>query len=107
MAFSSNFDVLGEEYKPPEVKLEIKLKPYDKPPTNKTPVLKGYVLISKEQLKSIERVIDASEGGRIALLSVALWDSKAMDGSVEGVIEYREYQKAPPTEEKPASSIYY
>jgi len=90
VAFNTKFDPLGD-YQAPEVKLEIKLKPYDKPPTNKTPVLKGYVMISKAQLRSIERVIDNAEGGNIAFLQVALWDSG--DGGVDGVIEYKEWSK--------------
>lgn len=107
MAFNTNFSPLGD-YTPPEVKLEIKLKPYDKPPTNKTPVLKGYVMISKSQLKSIERVIDASASGQTAFLQVALWDS-VEGGGVEGVIEYKEYTPKVKAEvdAPPTNSIWY
>jgi hypothetical protein len=101
------FNLLPAGYEPPEVKLEIKLKAYDKPPTLKTPVLTGYVTISKAQLKAIERVIDASEGGNLVSLRVALWDSKTEEGGVSGVIEYKEYNKATATDVNQEVSKWY
>jgi hypothetical protein len=98
---------LPDNYEQPEVKLEIRLKAYDKPPTPKTPVLTGYVTISLLQLKAIERVIRASEGGTLASLRVALWDSLTEEGGVTGVIEYKQYSKTPTEPTEKQTSVWY
>jgi hypothetical protein len=107
MEINTRFDVMARDYEQPEVKLEIKLKPYAYPPTNKTPALTGYVTISKIQLKAIEQVIDASEGGRVVNLRVALWDSRTEEGGVAGVIEYKEYSKLDTEQTKQEESKWY
>lgn len=83
------FTLMPDNYQAPEVKLEIKLQAYPHPPTNKTPVLTGYVKITKAHLAALNRVVEAGEGGNLAFLRVALWDS---EGGAEGVIEYKEYK---------------
>jgi hypothetical protein len=108
MKVNEQFSLTPPDYVPPEVKLEIKLKPYPHPPTTKTPCLTGYVRMSVSQLKLIERVILEGDGAGV-YLRVALWDNPDKT-EVTGVIEYKEFRElAPPPipNEVSENSIWY
>lgn len=82
-------NLLPDDYTPPEVKLEIKLEPYNgtKP---RSPMLTGYVRLTASQLKTLDSLIKKGGKGEM-YLRVALWD-EGNQGGVSGVIEYKEYE---------------
>ena len=82
-------NLLPDDYTPPEVKLEIKLQPYNgtKP---RSPMLTGYVRLTASQLKTLDSIIVKGGKGEM-YLKAALWD-EGNQGGVSGVIEYKEYE---------------
>ena len=82
-------NLLPDGYEPPEIKLEIRLKPYNGT-SPKGPLLSGYVKLSRGQLKKLQGLFASREEDSL-FLQVALWDS-GNDGGVDGVVEYKEYQ---------------
>jgi hypothetical protein len=99
------FNPLPDGYEAPEVRLEMFLKPYDRPPTPKTPVLTGYVRVTKAHLAALSALLNCGTSSHINL-RVALWDSKVGPG-VEGVIEYREYNPPALQEHSPSSPSHW
>lgn len=82
-------NLLPDDYEPPEIKLEIRLTPYNGA-SDKGPLLKGYIKVSRSQVKKLQGVLAAKEEDCM-FLQVALWDS-GNEGGVDGVVEYKEYQ---------------
>ena len=99
-------NLLPDDYTPPEVKIEIKLQPYNgtKP---RSPMLSGYVRLTSSQLKTLDSIV--SKGGKGEMfLRVALWD-EGNQGGVSGVLEYKEYEGklVQPETTQEAKSIWY
>lgn len=99
-------NLLPDDYTLPEVKLEIKLQPYNgtKP---RSPMLTGYVRLTSGQLKTLDSIISKGGKGEV-FLRVALWD-EGSQGGVSGVIEYKEYEGkiVQPEVTKEETSIWY
>lgn len=99
-------NLLPDDYTPPEVKIEIKLQPYNGT-SPRAPMLSGYVRISSSQLKTLDSII--TKGGKGEMyLRVALWD-EGSQGGVSGVLEYKEFEGKliKPAETQEVNSIWY
>jgi hypothetical protein len=99
-------NLLPDDYTPPEVKIEIKLQPYNgtKP---RSPMLSGYVRITTSQLKQLDSIV--TKGGKGEMyLRVALWD-EGNQGGVSGVLEYKEFEGkiVQPEMAQEVTSIWY
>ena len=98
------FKLLPDGYEPPSVKLDMKLRAYNKVPTLKTPVLKGYMRVPLVQLKAM-MVLAEANGGAVNM-SIAVWKEREEGGWMDCSVEYREYNVPAPVEPQTYSHWY-